>query len=95
MNRPQAKLREQLEQDINILLNRFKQFELDEEERSWHIERYINNLNLNKELIALLKVVIMDRIATLKSNEDTDTPDMQYSDQSLRQFFHAIEKWSS
>lgn len=83
-------LKDLLHQDILILLDRFQSYQLDEEERSWHIERYFNNLDLDQpKVISLLTEALHEAIAQQENLGVDASEETNFKLTSLRQFLHA------
>ena len=69
----QTSLKELLDQDIQILYQRFTQLKLDEEERWWHLKRYLSCLDTSQsEVLSLLLEALNERLAKIDSPESED-----------------------
>ena len=56
--------------DTQVLVERFKEYNYDEEERYWHLQRYLKNLQPNPDTLKVLDGIIQSKIQELTLRGD-------------------------
>ena len=65
-------LQEVYDEDLQILMERFRHFQADWQERSWHLQKYFQRMNMERQdVIEALRTVLADRLAGRCDPADT------------------------